>query len=164
MRIEWSAYDTWIKLCAAVALSPFRRRPQAPSNAGMSLRQAVDYALAHSPDLKSAQTEVRRREGLVTTAHSFLMPQVDLSADAARSRFEHGYPAGTPPSLLRFDTTLYTGSADLKFLAWDFHKTELELPRRANGWRPRARRWTAGGRRSSSRPRGCTCSRWRTPI
>ena len=93
----------------------------------MSLREAVEYALAHSPDLKSSQTEVQRRQGLVTTAHSFLMPQVDLNADAARTRYDHGYPFGTPPSLLRFDNVLYTGSADLKFLAWDFHKTELEL-------------------------------------
>jgi len=98
-----------------------------PTNQTMSLETAVDYALAHSPDLKSAQEEVRRREGLETTAHSFLMPQIELSADAARTRFEHGYPAGTPPSLLRFDNTMYTTGADLRFLAWDFHKTELEL-------------------------------------
>jgi multidrug efflux system outer membrane protein len=93
----------------------------------MTLPQVVEYALEHSPDLQSAQVEVRRREALVGTAHSDLMPQVELSADAAHSRFEHGYPAGTPPSLLRFDTTLYTAAADLKFLIWDFHKTELEL-------------------------------------
>lgn len=93
----------------------------------MSLREAVEYALAHSPEWKSSQVEVERRQGLVTTARSFLMPQVDLNADASRTRFEHGYPAGTPPALLRFDNALYTGSADLKFLAWDFHKTQLEL-------------------------------------
>jgi outer membrane protein TolC len=93
----------------------------------MSLREAVNYALEHSPDLKSAQAEVRRREGLVATAHSFLMPQADLAADAQHSRFDRGYPPGMPPSLLRFDTTLVTAGADLKYLAWDFHKTELEL-------------------------------------
>jgi outer membrane protein len=93
----------------------------------MSLREAVNYALEHSPDLKSSQAEVARRRGLVTTARSFLLPQVDLSGDAARWRYEHGYPAGAEPSLLRFGTALYTGSADLKFLAWDFGKTELEL-------------------------------------
>ena len=93
----------------------------------MSLREAVNYALEHSPDLKSSQAEVQRREGLVTSARSFLLPQVDVSADASRTRFEHGYPFGATPSLLRFDTALYTGSADLRFLAWDFHRTELEL-------------------------------------
>jgi multidrug efflux system outer membrane protein len=93
----------------------------------MNLREAVNYALEHSPDLKSAEAEVRRREGLVATAHSFLMPQADLSADAGHSHFDRGYPPGTPPSLLRFDTTLFTAGADLKYLAWDFHKTELEL-------------------------------------
>jgi outer membrane protein TolC len=112
---------------SAVFLSFVTLAAQTPSNAGMSLREAVNYALEHSPDLKSSQAEVARRQGLVTTARSFLLPQVDLSADAARSRYEHGYPAGTTPSLLRFDTALYTGSADLRFLAWDFRKTELEL-------------------------------------
>jgi outer membrane protein TolC len=118
----------WIKLGAPLAAFAFlAAAAEPPANTQMSLRAAVEYALAHSPDLKSSQTEIRRREGLVTTAHSFLMPQVDLSGDAARSRFEHGYPAGTTPSLLRFDTAQYTGVADLKFLFWDFHKTELEL-------------------------------------
>jgi outer membrane protein len=117
-----------VKLCIAVALFAVPAAASTlPTSPAMSLKEAVDYALAHSPDLKSAREEVRRREGLVTTAHSFLMPQIELSADAARSRFEHGYPAGTPPSLLRFDNTLYTAGADLKYLAWDFHKTELEL-------------------------------------
>jgi outer membrane protein TolC len=70
---------------------------------------------------------VQRRQGLVATARSFLMPQIDVSADASRSRLDHGYPLGATPSLLRFDTALYTGSADVKFLAWDFHRTEFEL-------------------------------------
>jgi outer membrane protein TolC len=127
-RIGLKALMThWIKLVAPVALFSFLAAAQPPSNAQMSLREAVEYALAHSPDLKSSQAEVARRQGLVTTAHSFLMPQADLSADASRTRYDHGYPFGTTPSLLRFDNALYTGSADLKFLAWDFHKTEREL-------------------------------------
>jgi outer membrane protein TolC len=118
----------WIKLVAPFAAFAILAQAGAPpQNAKLSLRDAVEYALAHSPDLKSSQTEVQRRQGLVTTAHSFLMPQADLSTDASRTRFDHGYPFGTTPSLLRFDNALYTGSADLKFLAWDFHKTELEL-------------------------------------
>ena len=119
---------TSIRLVAQVALfSFFAAAAEPPSGSGMSLREAVDYALSHSPDLKTSQAEVARRQGLVTSARSSLFPQVDLSADAARSRYEHGYPAGVTPSLLRFDTAIYTGSADLKFLAWDFHRTELEL-------------------------------------
>jgi len=110
-----------------ILLSSFVAASQTPADSAMSLRDAVNYALAHSPDLKASEAEVARRQGLVTTAHSALMPQVDLSSDAARTRYEHGYPAGAPPSLLRFDTAEYVGSADLKFLAWDFHKTAIEL-------------------------------------
>jgi outer membrane protein len=115
------------RFTAPVALFSILAAAQPPSNAPMSLREAVEYALAHSPELKSSQTEVQRRQGLVTTARSFLMPQVDLNADASRTRYEHGYPAGATPSLLRFDNALYTGTVDLKFLAWDFHRTQLEL-------------------------------------
>ena len=117
-----------LKLYIAIAVCSVQVAAARQSvDAGMTLRQVVDYALEHSPGLQSAQVEVSRRQGLVTTAHSDLMPQVDLSADATDSRFDRGYPAGTPPSLLRFDTALYTGAAQLKFLIWDFHKTELEL-------------------------------------
>jgi TolC family type I secretion outer membrane protein len=118
----------WMTLVAPFALYAVVAAAQgAPAPAAMSLRDAVNYALQHSPDLKSSQAEVQRREGLVTSARSFLMPQLDVSADASRTRLEHGYPFGAPPSLLRFDDALYTGSADVKFLAWDFHRTELEL-------------------------------------
>jgi outer membrane protein TolC len=117
-----------MKLAASILLMSFGvAAGQTPADSAMSLRQAANYALEHSPDLKSSQVEVARRQGLVTTAHSFLMPQADLTADVSRTRYDHGYPFGTTPSLLRFDNSLYLGTADLKFLAWDFHATALEL-------------------------------------
>ena len=115
-------------LVAPFALWSALAAAQEPASApAMSLRDAVNYALEHSPDLKSSQSEVRRREGGVTSAHAGLLPQADLSADVSRTRFEHGYPMGATPSVLRFDTALYTGTADAKWLAWDFRRTELEL-------------------------------------
>ncbi len=120
--------NTLYKLVASVAIFAFASGAgQAPASAGMSLPDAVKYALEHSPELKSAEVEIARREGVTTVARSSRLPQLDLAADAARSRFERGYPAGTPPALLRFDNTLYTGAAELRFLAWDFHKTEMEI-------------------------------------
>ena len=93
----------------------------------LSLRDAVNYALQHSPDLRLSRMEIERREGLAASAGALRWPQLDLAADAARSSLQHGYPAGTVPSQLRYDTTLYSGSADLKWLLWDFDKTGLEL-------------------------------------
>ena len=98
-----------------------------PAPPAMSLRDAVNYALEHAPDLKLSQAEVRRREGGVTSVHAGLMPQVDLAADAAWTHLEHGYPLGATPSTLRFDTALFTGAADAKWMVWDFHRTQLEL-------------------------------------
>ncbi len=117
-----------MRFVAPVVLWPlFASAAEPPAQGSMSLPEAVQYALDHSPDLKSSRAEIARRQGLVTTEHSSLMPLVDLTADADRSRYLHGYPAGGTPALLRFGTALYTGSANLKYLAWDFHKTELEL-------------------------------------
>jgi len=113
-------------LASWAAFAPFAAA-QAPGGGELTLQDAVKYALDHSPELKSDAIEATRRQALVTVARSPRLPQVDLAADAARTRFEHGYPAGAPPSLLRFDNALYTASADLKFLAWDFHKTEMEI-------------------------------------
>lgn len=117
-----------IKLLASLAIFALVcTADETPDSAGMSLTDAVIYALDHSPELQSASMEITRREGLTTIVRSSRFPQLDLAADAARSRFERGYPAGAPPALLRFDNTLYTAVAELKFLAWDFHKTEMEI-------------------------------------
>lgn len=120
--------NTLLKLVASLAiLAVGGASGQTVADAGMSLSEAVKYALEHSPELRSANVEIARQEGVATIARASRMPQLDLAADATRSRFERGYPAGTPPSLLRFDNTLYTADAELRFLAWDFHKTEMEL-------------------------------------
>lgn len=120
--------NTAFKLAVSLAiLAVGDASGQTVANAGLNLSEAVRYALEHSPDLKSVNVEIARQEGVTTIARSSRLPQLDLAADAARSRFERGYPAGTPPALLRFDNTLYIASADLRFLVWDFHKTEMEI-------------------------------------
>lgn len=93
----------------------------------MTLAGAVRYALEHSPKLAAARTETARRDAAAAGVHASLLPQADLLGSASVSRFDRGYPAGAPPSLLRFDQSLFTGGADLRWLVWDFHKTELEL-------------------------------------
>lgn len=99
---------------------------QEPSSR-MTLRGAVQYALVHSPTLKFSEEEITRRQGMVTTARASLMPQLDLSADAVRTRFERAYPPSAEPPELRFDNHLLAVSADLRLLIWDFEKTSLEL-------------------------------------
>jgi len=118
----------WITLVAPVALwSTLAAAQEPPAPPAMSLRDVVTYALEHAPELKASQAEVRRREGGVTSVRAGLWPQFDLAADAARTHLEHGFPMGATPSMLRFDTELFTGGADAKWLAWDFHRTGLEL-------------------------------------
>ncbi len=93
----------------------------------VTLAGAVRHALEHSPKLAAARVETARRHAVAASARSPLLPQADLSGAASVSRFDRGYPAGAPPALLRFDQTLFTGAADLRWLVWDFRKTELEL-------------------------------------
>jgi outer membrane protein TolC len=113
-------------LLIALVADPLLAQQQ-PAQSELSLPQAVAYALEHSPDLRSAIVESTKRQGNVTTARSALLPELDVAGDFGRSRLEHGYPGGTPPSLLRFAQTTYSASADLHMLAWDFQKTSLEL-------------------------------------
>ena len=80
----------------------------------ITLRQAVDYALQHSPVLQSGAAEIRAREGATTTARSPLLPQVNLFGDINQSRFPRGYPPATPPTELRFDETQFRGGAQRK--------------------------------------------------
>jgi outer membrane protein TolC len=117
--------NTFILLVIVSAGSLFAQQP--PAQSELTLQQAVNYALEHSPDLKTAVAETNKRQGNATTARSALLPELDIAGDFGRSRLEHGYPGGTPPSLLRFAQTTYSANADLHMLAWDFQKTSLEL-------------------------------------
>jgi outer membrane protein TolC len=117
--------NTFILLVILNAGSLLAQQP--PAQTELTLQQAVTYALEHSPDLKTAIAETSKRQGNVTTARSALLPELDVAGDFGRSRLEHGYPGGTPPSLLRFAQTTYSATADLHMLAWDFQKTSLEL-------------------------------------
>lgn len=93
----------------------------------MTLDQAVSYALEHSPDLQSAKAETTRREGVATTTRAGLLPQVDVVGDLSHSRYDHAYPMGTSPEVIRFDDTIYAAGVELKTLVWDFGQTAHEL-------------------------------------
>jgi outer membrane protein TolC len=100
---------------------------QNEQSGSLTLDQAVQFALQHSPDLQTASAEIRKREGVVKAERSPLLPQVDLLADASRYRFDHGILPGADPRNLHFDNMIYTTGAELHFLAWDFGKTSAQL-------------------------------------
>jgi len=93
----------------------------------LTLHQAIQFAVEHSPDLQTAKAEIRKQEGNVKSTTSPLLPQVDLLADASRYRFDHGILPGADPRTLHFDNMIYTVGADLHFLVWDFGKTSAQL-------------------------------------
>lgn len=94
---------------------------------GMTLEQAVSYALDHSPDLQSAKAEITRREGVATTTQAGLLPQVDLFGDVSQTRNDHAYPPATSPQVIRFDDTIASAGVELRVLVWDFGQTAHEL-------------------------------------
>ena len=93
----------------------------------LTLDQAVQFALQHSPELQNASAEIRKRGGIAQTTRSALLPQVDLLADASRYRVDHGILPGADPRNLHFDNMVYTAGAELHFLVWDFGKTSAQL-------------------------------------
>jgi len=110
-----------------VAFPASRTVAQNEQSGSLTLDQAVQFALQHSPDLQTASAEIRKREGVVKAERSPLLPQVDLLADASRYRFDHGILPGADPRNLHFDNMIYTTGAELHFLAWDFGKTSAQL-------------------------------------
>jgi outer membrane protein TolC len=98
-----------------------------PDGQEMTLPRAVEYALEHSPDIKSASAEINRREGVAETTRAGLLPQMDVFGDLSHWRLDHVYPPGTPPQIMRYDDTVFTAGAGLKLLVWDFGKTAKEL-------------------------------------
>jgi len=97
------------------------------SQEGLTLPEAVRYALEHSPDLQAAKAEVAQREGTATTERSALFPQIEVLGDVTHTGYDHGYPPATPPQVIRFDDTLFMAGAEFKFLVWDFGQTAKEV-------------------------------------
>ena len=93
----------------------------------MTLDQAIDYALAHNPDLQSTKFETARREGAAKTTRAALLPQIDVFGDISHAGHDHAYPPATAPQVIRFSDTIYMAGAELKVLVWDFQQTSSEL-------------------------------------
>ena len=117
-----AAFAAWL-----VAFPASHAVAQNEPSSSLTLHQAIQYALAHSPDLQTATAQVRKQEGNVKSARSPLLPQVDLLADASRYRYDHGILPGADPRNLHFDNMIYTTGAELHFLVWDFGKTSAQL-------------------------------------
>ncbi|MBI5814087.1 MAG: TolC family protein [Nitrospinae bacterium] len=64
---------------------------------GLSLRQAVDYALSHNPRLNAQRADIRIDENQVNAAQAEKGPRIDLGAAATRGRY---YSPLTPISIL----------------------------------------------------------------
>jgi outer membrane protein len=121
----WSVHAMLCLLLVPSLASRTFAQSEKPSS--LTLNQAIQFALAHSPELQTATAEIRKQEGNVKSAKSPLLPQVDLLADASRYRFDHGILPGADPRDLHFDNMIYTAGADLHLLVWDFGKTSAQL-------------------------------------
>ena len=116
-----------ITLTVLCALGARTGMAQTDKPGTLTLDQAVQFALQHSPDLQTATAEIQKQEGNAKSAKSPLLPQVDLLADASRYRVDHGILPGADPRNLHFDNMIYTTGAELHFLVWDFGKTSAQL-------------------------------------
>lgn len=107
----WGLHTWVLHAVFAVLLVPFVATialAQTEQSASLTLPQAIQFALKHSPDLQTATAEIRKQEGNVKSGQSPLLPQVDLLADASRYRFDHGILPGADPRNLHFDNMIYT--------------------------------------------------------
>ncbi len=87
----------------------------------LTLRQAIDTALAHNPEVRAAAHELEAARAQVTQARSGLLPQLSVSESFTR----------TDSPLWAFGTKLNQGA----ITADDFDPRELNDPRRIDNFR-----------------------------
>ncbi len=112
---------------ALLATAPRRAWPQAANPQTLNMNQAIQFALAHSPQLQAAAAEVEKQKGNVTSARSALLPGVNTFMDASRYRYDQGVLPGVDPRFLHFGNAIYTAGANLHLLAFDFQSTAAQL-------------------------------------
>jgi TolC family type I secretion outer membrane protein len=89
----------------------------------MTLDQAVEHALQHSPLLHMAQADVGIAQGDAQSAKAGLLPQADLHANLLYSQTDHPVLAGLPPSEARFSDTTCDAGVEVRQMLWDFGQT-----------------------------------------
>jgi len=78
------------------------------ANAGnvenISLKQAIDYSLAHNPRIKAAEAGVKIEEQYVNSARSDEYPKIDLNGQALQTRYDSALTplAGSPAAGAKF--------------------------------------------------------------
>jgi len=86
----------------------------------MTLQEAVDYAMAHSPALQVAEADATIAQGQAVSARSGLLPQLNLFGSAAYSDLDQPVLPGLPPAEVRFSDTRYNGGIRVDQLLLDF--------------------------------------------
>ena len=126
-RLRGTRPPATMALLLAVGLTLFSVAPasaaELDSSVVMTIEQAVDYALKHSPDLSIAASDVNAARGEQLSARAELLPQVDLVGGVSHSGLDHPVTPGLLPAKVRFSDTLYQGGVQVSQLLWDFGQT-----------------------------------------
>jgi outer membrane protein TolC len=86
---------------ALAAPTAFATQAASPPVPTYDLRQCLQLALDHNPDILKAQHEIERTQGLIVTAKSTLYPQVSVNG-RIEERNDDLFSQGTDPTIQRF--------------------------------------------------------------
>jgi len=102
------------------------------TNQTMTLNQAIDYALLHSPMLQISQADALALHGAATSAKAELLPQIGLAGDVLYAQNKSPIRMGASPMEIRFADTTYSLRIEASQLLFDFGKTwnRMEAVRR----------------------------------
>ncbi|MGM0577891.1 MAG: efflux RND transporter permease subunit [Myxococcota bacterium] len=95
-------------------------RAETPPPETLTLEQAVEHALEHSPDLEASRADVDRLEGAARSAKAPRWPRLDLDAAGTWSEEPHGLVPGAAGPVQRTDHWLGRTGVSASYLLLDF--------------------------------------------
>lgn len=88
-----------------------------------SLKEAIEYALKNSPDIKSSNAEADIAKGSKVEVRSALLPQVTMNSSYTDYQEEHSIVPGITGTRQAFDNDVISSQAEASLLITDFGKS-----------------------------------------
>jgi outer membrane protein TolC len=88
-----------------------------------SLKDAIEYALKNSPDIKNAAANIEKTAGGRIKVRAGLLPQINLNSSYTNYQEEHAIVPGISGTEERFDNDVISGKAEADLLITDFGKS-----------------------------------------
>ena len=88
-----------------------------------TLKEAVEYAIKHSPDIKESTANIEKAKGGKVKVRAGLLPQISLNSSYTSYQKEHIIVPGISGTEQRFDNNVISNKAEASLLITDFGRS-----------------------------------------